>query len=544
MKLTMDQRLALSENDEDNARRILSEYGEDLLFVTGRNWAVWDGTRFSFSRGDLRAFGVASKLRGLVEAEADYAESEWRPPERLVLDALKRSTKATIDAHGGGAGIVRAETARRLRRHAVKCGNVAKIKAALESLAHRRAWDVEDLDSDPFQFVCANGQLDLLTARKAEFPEGATEEEIAAVRASWLKPEIDRTPLPTRAAPTAYDPHATCPQFEAFLELICPDAAIRACLWRIMGAMLFGENKAQVCIIIKGPGGNGKSTLLNALQAVLGTVSGYAATAKVDMFLDTGFASSSGATPEEVDLPGARVWVATEPGARDVLSAKNLKGLTGGDRRMSRGLFKESFFWTPSGLPIISCNRMVKIKDEDEGTRRRLVILPLEVNLRALPADKQIAPGKADKMFAAEAPGILNRMVDGFRDFWAQGIAPPPAMDAIKGALMEAADPVGVFLDEMTVKGDPSRSRIGVTEFYKVHEAWAQAEGRTLYQMKTVGDIMIEKGIERGKFQGLSTWRGLSWAPSAAPLLESLGYGPPMTEAEAQAVEEARADGF
>lgn len=543
MKLTIDQRLALSENDEDNGRRILSEYGEDLLFVTGRNWAVWDGARYSFQEGDLRAFGVAAELRRLVEAEAKFAETDWRPPEHLVRDAAERGTKAQL-AQYGAAGLVKRDTAARLRRHAVKCGNVAKVKSALEALAHRRATRVENLDRDPFQFIVANGQIDLLAARKAEFPEGATEDEIAALRASWLRPEVDRETLPTRASPTRYDPAAECPRFESFLELICPDVAIRACLWRIMGAMLFGENKAQVCVIIKGPGGNGKSTLLNAIQAVLGTVDGYAATAKVDMFLDTGFANSAGATPEEVDLPGARAWIATEPGARDVLSAKKVKGLTGGDRRMSRGLFKDSFFWVPNGLPVIACNRMVKIKDEDEGTRRRLVILPLEVNLRALPPDRQIAPGKIDKVFAAEAPGILNRMIDGFRDFWARGIDPPPAMDAMKSALMESADPIGVFLSEMTVPGDPRAVRINVTEFYKVHAAWAEAEGRTLYQMKTVGDIMIEKGHNRGKNDGLSCWRGLSWAPAAAAYLRELGLPEPPTPAPAAAETEAARDGF
>jgi len=355
--------------------------------------------------------------------------------------------------------------------------------------------------------------------------------EVHAIRAAWLRPHVDRRTLPTRAAGFDYDPAATCPQFDGFLELICPDTAIRACLWRIIGAMLFGENRAQVCIIIRGPGGNGKSTLLNALQAMLGTRGGYAATCKIDMFLETGFANSNGANPEEVDLPGARCYIATEPGARDVLSAKKIKGLTGGDRRMSRGLFKDAFFWTPSGLPILSCNRTPKIKDEDEGTRRRLVILPLEVNLRALPPDRQISPGKIDAAFRAEVPGIFNRALEAFAEFWSMGIAPPPAMDTLKAALMESADPVGVFLSEMTV-ADPA-ARINVTEFYKVHERWCEEEGRALYQMKTVGDVMVEKGHKRRKSNGRSVWRGLGWTAAAVPLLRELGLPEPALPADA-----------
>lgn len=521
--LDMAERIGLSENDDDNARRILSAHGPDLLYVLGRGWAVWDGARYSFEAGDLAAFEVASNLRALVSAEADFAASEWEPPGAAMLALCEAHPRSVPDIPTARLRL-RQDRADALRKHAIKCGNVAKIKAALESMAHRRRALVEDLDADPFQFIVANGALDLLAARNWEPPEGMTDEEELAARASWLRP-VDRTARPTRASPVAYDPAATCPEFDAFLALICPDAGIRACLLRILGAMLFGENRAQVCVFLKGPGGNGKSTLLNALQAVLGNRAGYAATCKVEMFLETGQIDPGRANPEEVDLPGARAFIATEPSPRDVLSAKKIKALTGGDRRMSRGNFQDPFFWTPRGLPIISCNRMVKIKDEDEGTRRRIVILPLEVNLRALPPDRQVSPGKIDRILAAEAPGILNRLVDGFRDFWAQGIAPAPRMTEVKAQLLEGADPVGVFLDEMTVK-DP-KARINVTEFYKVHERWCGEEGRTLYQMKTVGDIMVEKGFDRGKSNGLSVWPGLRWAETAAAHLAALNLPAP-----------------
>lgn len=493
--LTMPERVNLEANDEDNAARVLSAFGGDLVFVSGRGWAVWDGTRYSLRSGGLAAREIGHKMRALVLEEAEWAAHNYDPDhwqiQAVIDDAPHRRPPKLMD-HDGAIFELRQKKAAELRKHATKCGNVNKVRSALETCEHQRRAEVEDMDNDPWTFTLPNGDLDLRDARDWCRPEACEDFEERAARTAWLRPQVDRAKLPTKCAGVAYDPAATCPGWLAFLDLIMPDPSIRACLQRVLGATLFGENRAQVCIFLRGPGGNGKSTLLNVLSHVLGREDGYAAPCKVEMFLDTGQQSASAATPEEADLPGARAYIATEPGARDVLSAKKIKGLTGGDRRISRGLFADPFFWTPKGLPIISCNRTPKIKDEDEGTRRRLVFFPFDVNLRALPIEKQRAQGEVEAELMAEGSGILNWLVDGFRVFMDVGVAMPEPMVRLKAQLLEAADPVGVFLDEMTVRDN--RGKIKVKDFYICHEKWCEAEGRTLYQMKTVGDLMVEKG--------------------------------------------------
>lgn len=526
--LTLDERLELEMNDEDNAARILSGYGADLVFVSGKGWAVWDGARYSFRSGNLAAREIGHKLRQLVLEEAEHLEKTLDPsPEEIsdFIDAMARKRPPVfVRSPEEARDMMGFAAAAELRKHAVKCGNAAKVRAALETCEHQRRAEVEDMDNDPWTLVLPNGDLDLRAVRDWEKPYEATGAEVIASKMEWLKP-VDRAKLPTRCGGVGFDPAAECPEWRAFMELIIPDKEIRDCTQRILGACLFGENRAQVCVFLRGPGGNGKSTLLNSLAHVLGRRDGYAATCKVEMFLDTGQQSPASANPEEVDLPGARAYIATEPGARDVLSAKKIKGLTGGDRRMSRGLFGDPFFWVPRGIPIISCNRTPKIKDEDEGTRRRLVFIPFDVNLRALPPEKQRAQGEVEAELAAEGPGILNWLIEGFQDFMERGLDLPEPMTRLKTQLLEAADPVGVFLEEMTVK--ETRGRLSVSDFYKVHEAWCEQEGRQLYQMKTVGDIMVEKGYERGPVKGRSHWKGLDWAPDAADLVErATGHRP------------------
>jgi P4 family phage/plasmid primase-like protien len=519
----MAERLDLEMNDEDNAARILSEFGADLVFVSGKGWAVWDGTRYSFRSGHLAAREIGHKLRQLVLEEAEYQQRNYDPaPEEIdqFIEACQRRRPPifvrTVDDARQMMGFA---AAAKLRQHATKCGNLAKVKSALETCEHQRRAEVEDMDNDPWVLVLPNGDLDLRAVRDWERPVDATGAEVIASKMRWLRP-TDRSNLPTKCAGVRFDPAARAPHWVDFVTLIIPDPAIRACTQRILGATLFGENRAQICVFLRGPGGNGKSTLLNAFAHVLGRRDGYSATCKVEMFLDTGQQSPSGANPEEVDLPGARAYIATEPGARDVLSAKKIKGLTGGDRRMSRGNYQDPFFWTPTGIPIISCNRTPKIKDEDDGTRRRLVFVPFDVNLRALPADKQRSQGEVEAELRDEGPGILNWLIEGFQDFMARGVDMPEPMTRLKTQLLESADPVGVFLDEMTIR--ENAGRLSVSDFYKVHEAWCEQEGRQLYQMKTVGDIMVEKGFERYPYCGRSHWRSLKWAPDAADLVERI----------------------
>lgn len=517
LALTMAERLQLELNDSDNAARLLAVHGADLVFVDGKGWAVWDGSRYSFRSGDLAAMEIGHRLRAIVTEEADaaihMANFDMDDVLAFMEEAERKRPPILFRAPEDAIAYLRKGVAATLRKHATKCGNLDKIKKALESAQHRRRAAVEDLDNDPFVFVVPNGQIDLKKVIAWERPEGAEPEEIAVSKAAWLSP-VDRAHLPSKCGGVIFDPAAECPGWVSFLDLILPDPEIRGCVQRILGATLFGENRAQICVLLRGPGGNGKSTLLNGLQNVLGTQDGYAAPCKIEMFLETGFASSGGPTPEEINLPGARAYIATEPGARDILSAKKIKGLTGGDKRMSRGLNKDFFFWTPRGVPILSCNRTPKIKDEDEGTRRRLVFIPFDVNLRALPADKQRSQGEVEAELRREGPGILNWLLDGFAEFWRRGVDMPETMQTLKTSLMEAADPVGVFLAEMT-RPDPA-GIINVTEFYSVLERWCEDDGHTLYQKATVRNIMIEKGFATRKTNGgRNHWAGLLWAPDA-----------------------------
>lgn len=525
--LSLIERSNLELNDKGNAARILAAYGHRMLYVSGRGWGIWDGNRFSFQSGLLQSAEVAANLPDLIAAEIkavrerDY--DEYTLTSAMEREHAKQRGKRYLNLEEV-ADDLRAKKIASLYPHQIKCGNVDKQKKAMTACEWQVRAEIMDLDSDPWVLVVKNGVIDLRTVRDAPALSGKGEPTpaiLATWRAGWLKP-ADPTPRPTKCAGTAFVPGAICPEWEAFIALILPDAKIRHCLQRAMGALLFGVNVGNAALLLRGGGGNGKSTLMSIIGEVLGNRDGYAATAKVEMFLQTQNQTAGQATPEEVDLPGARAILASEPAVTDVFSGKKIKGLTGGDLRAARGLGQPQFTYKPTGIPVIQFNRTPKIKDEDAGLRRRLVFIPLEVNLHELPPDQRRSPIDAERALKAELPGILNWMLDGFRDFYARvdagqgvplGIDPPQAMLTLKDRIMEAADPVGTFLRDCAELDPKARTR--TSEFFRTFKSWARDTGARVFSDAAIRDNLTEKGFPKIKSNGLMCFAGFRWKDDA-----------------------------
>jgi P4 family phage/plasmid primase-like protien len=521
--LSLINRADLELNDKGNAARILAAYGDRLLYVPGRGWGVWDGNRFSFQSGHHKAAKIAANLPDLIASEIQAVRErdydEFTLTRAMEREHEKQRGKRYLNLEEVATDL-RAKKIASLYPHQIKCGNVDKQKKAMIACEWQVCTEIMDLDADPWVLVVKNGVIDLRTVRDAPGLAGEaapTPAVLATWRTGWLK-SPDPSSKPTKCAGTAFVPGAICPEWEAFIALILPDPKIRYCLQRAMGALLFGANVGNAALLLRGGGGNGKSTLMSIIGEVLGNRDGYAATAKVEMFLQTQNQGAGQATPEEVDLPGARAILASEPAVTDVFSGKKIKGLTGGDLRAARALGQPQFTYRPTGIPVIQFNRTPKIKDEDAGLRRRLVFIPLEVNLHELPPDQRRSPIEAEGALTEELPGILNWMLDGFRDFYARvnagkgvplGIDPPQSMLTLKDRIMEAADPVGTFLRDCAEIDPKARTR--TSEFFRTFKSWARDTGARVFSDAAIRDNLTEKGFPKIKSNGLMCFAGFRW---------------------------------
>lgn len=157
-----------------------------------------------------------------------------------------------------------------------------------------------------------------------------------------------------------------------FIKKIQPNKEIRNYLLTLFSTCLTGSVCEENFYVFTGSGSNGKSKLMELLSHTLGD---YYKPMNI-MLLVGKRASSSSATPELADKKGVRACPFDEPNANDELNMGFFKILSGGDKITARALFNEPIYFKPQFKCILLCNELPSIKADDDGSWRRLKVLP------------------------------------------------------------------------------------------------------------------------------------------------------------------------
>jgi putative DNA primase/helicase len=203
--------------------------------------------------------GNAERLAQHVEGWVHYV-GKWSrfivfDGERWVEDdtgAVERAAKRVVrQMYEDAAKLDQTSERQELARWASKSESHRSLKAMVDLVKSEPGVSISPnvLDNDPWLLNVKNGTIDLRTGE--------------------LKPH-DPDDMITKLAPVEYDPEARAGIFEAFLERILPSEDMRTFVQRAVGYSLTGDVSERVFFILHGLGKNGKSTLLEAVKAVLG----------------------------------------------------------------------------------------------------------------------------------------------------------------------------------------------------------------------------------------------------------------------------------
>ena len=165
--------------DLGNARRIVRLHGNNIRYVAAwKSWLVW-------------------------------RDGHWRRDDD---GEIMRLAKATVEGMFAEATAIADEAVRNAqRKYALKCQGAQRLAAMVELAKTERAvvLPVSMIDSDPLLLGVENGVIDL--------------------RTGVFRP-AEREDYVTKRCSVAFDPSATCPNWDAFLQRIFPNNQTTSCL--------------------------------------------------------------------------------------------------------------------------------------------------------------------------------------------------------------------------------------------------------------------------------------------------------------------------
>lgn len=501
----------LEQNDTGNGKRLLAHFGSDILHVRDIGWHFWQGTHWNLEGGQEQVEICAQKTAVLIAQEVNHLNPSKVEQEALAEagrlagrgDDLSADEKKIILAG------VRAEerlNKRRERRRAwsISCGNRARTIAMIaQALPHRTAAP-DDMNREGRCFNVQNGTLRftrrLVRVLDEECPDPETERFIERIEVDVELIAHERARLITHLAPVSYDHAARCERFEAFLARFQPNERTRRFLQVAAGRALLGGASTQVLIFLFGEGANGKSVFMETLARVLGTYAGRLRPESI-----TGAMEQSGdkASPDFARLAGARFVAIAELPRGAPLREGLIKTMTGGEPMPVRHLNKGFFDLVPQFIPFMSGNQMPEVSGLDRGIWRRLKFVPWTVTIS--PTEQKPLP-EVVAGFMAEAPGILNWMIEGARLFLTEGLVEPPDVLDLGEEHRGDSDPVGQFV-KACVEHHPG-GKVQARTVYKAFEAWCNANSVRPWKEKSFATAFKTKGFKREDGR-LRHWRDI-----------------------------------
>jgi putative DNA primase/helicase len=487
-------------SDQANAERLQRMYGNALISVAG-NFHAWNGKRWQLDDGLAQRF-ACDLSRIIAHERAEY---------RNQLRALNADA-----AQGVGDQIIAlTDLIKELTAWGAKCEMKSTQDAALGLLKKLLNVPVEMIDADPWLLNVENGTIDL--------------------RTGTLRPHA-AADLITKLAPVAYNPTAQCPRFKQFLgEIFQSKQDVVEFLQRWYGYAATGETSEQAMLIKFGPGGNGKSTLGDVLDGVLGE---YSTPATLGLL--TSKSNSDTAHHAEIaDLMGRRLVTASESEDGAKLKEALLKQLTGGDKLKGKRLYGQLFSFKPSHKIELLTNHKPVIKGTDFSIWRRIMLLNFPVKFGSA---EEVQSGEAmavkDTTLAAalraELPGILTWVVEGARLWHAQKLKPPRAVLDASAEYRQEQDHVAEFLAERCTL-DPA-ARESLPALYQAYKAWCHDAGRDFPLTRQRLMDELERRVPRfikpntaGRSNGVWRVGGIALTPATAAVGFGLAPPPPAT---------------
>lgn len=444
--------------DEAGMADLFSEcYQNDTRYCPeAKSWYTYDGGRWQKDVGSLL---VSSKIKEFVRLMALYCGE--------IPDEEKRKQYM---------GFVSKMGDRRFRDRMMKDAADSMTIAAAE------------FDTHPYLINCKNGTYDLetMTFREHDWKDFLT-----------MQTNFDYTMQ-----------EVTCPRWEQFIKEVTQDNKDKAdYLQRALGYSILGTGKEECMFILHGKTTrNGKSTMLDAIQHLLGD---YSTVAPVELICrNERQKNAEAANPVLARLKGKRMITMSESDTAGKLDEATIKQYTGGEDITARELYQSAITFKPQFTMWLSCNDLPAVKDKSLFASDRVRVIEFNRHF----SDEEQDKGLKDYFETPEAmKGIFTWLVTGYFKYRRFGLKMCDDMKKVIKQYEKDNDLVLQFLEEKCEGTDEGYTK--AKTLYDNYKIWCKSNGYYVCSMKKFNAELTthpEWYHEKSLIAGVTVYHGLA----------------------------------
>ena len=440
-------------SDMGEAKALIKEYRDELLYTDATQFLSYDGMCWRENR--QKAVGAVEEFLDmqLVESRDQF---ETAVAHMLAVDP----SLDEITVRKGGRALEKLITpqnaeafgelqaARAYYGFVMKYRNYKHIADTQNTAKPMVATDINLFDAQENYLNTPGGTYDIAKGVNGMMPHKATD----------LLTKI------TNCAPGEEGKQL----WEDALQLFfCGDQELIEYVQMTVGMAAVGKVYVEALIIAYGEGRNGKSTFWNTISRVLGTYSGA-------MSADSLTANCRrNVKPEIAELKGKRLIIAAELEEGTRLSTSILKQLCSTDQIRGEKKFKDPFDFTPSHTAVLYTNHLPKVSASDDGTWRRLIVIPFHAKIEGSSDIKNYA----DYLYNNAGPAVMSWIIEGARKVIEREfkIDPPKVVANAIAEYRGMNDWLTHFLEDCCVTGDGLEQKSG--DLYQEYRAYCLRTG-------------------------------------------------------------------
>lgn len=437
-------------NDIGNAMRLADIAKGKFKYVSqDKHWRCWTGTHWKKDKGSA--------------VDLEYHK---------VIDHIGAELDVCAKGHDY----------KQMTKWHVLSGMATHVNGSIARFANMSAASISDFDRDKHLLNLKNCTLNLDTLQThAHDPKDMLTKQF---NANW-------------------DPMATAPEWEKFLERAMPDPVMRNYLQRALGYTLLGDSDQRAIFLLHGPSGTGKSQLCRAVELIFGD---YGASAAASTFKSR----RGDSLPADLHLlMGKRFVTFSETSVSALMDEELIKRITGNDTLTTRPLYGEFVSWRPNCVIWLSTNHLPQLTSDDDAIWRRVKPIKLDSPI----GEEHEIGAFAERVLLAESSGILNWLIEGVKMYRELGLREEPeTLKAAVGQYKLETDTAAMFIYESLEEGTliaQEDGLVGTRALYVQYVDWCNlniqrplGSRRFKWRIENLGYEYIR---ERG-----SNWKGLA----------------------------------